>query len=161
MQPRHRRPRHDPINVTGDVTADIFTRELEGFSGAVDHLVTSDDPSYDGLPVDGLDLNVATGTGATSSSPSLDGFTITEGGLFALTAGPALVDKYFVRLAVPADLPGVRHRVRRPLAPGGSRRCARQPVRRYRWAWRHVPGRDLRHDAGVDDPSTISAVTSS
>ena len=33
----------DTINVTGDVTEDIVTRELEGVSGAVDHLVTSDD----------------------------------------------------------------------------------------------------------------------
>ena len=32
----------DTINVTGDVTEDIVTRELEGLSGAVDHLVTSD-----------------------------------------------------------------------------------------------------------------------
>ena len=46
----------DTINVTGDVTEDIVTRELEGVSGAVDHLVTSDDPLYDGLPVDGLRL---------------------------------------------------------------------------------------------------------
>ena len=52
----------DSINVTGDVTDDIVTRELEGISGAVDHLVRSDDPFYDGLPVDGIDFNVATGT---------------------------------------------------------------------------------------------------
>ena len=38
-----------------------MTRELEGLSGAVDHLVTSpSDPRYDGLPVDGIDYNVAT-----------------------------------------------------------------------------------------------------
>ena len=44
----------DAINVTGDVTADIVTRELEGLSGAVDHLVTSPgDIGYDGLPTDG------------------------------------------------------------------------------------------------------------
>ena len=29
----------DTINVTGDVTEDIVTRELEGVAGAVDHLV--------------------------------------------------------------------------------------------------------------------------
>ncbi len=51
----------DTINVTGDVTEDIVTRELEGISGAIDHLVTSDDIGYDGLPVDGIETNVATG----------------------------------------------------------------------------------------------------
>src|SRR4051795_12724856 len=40
----------DAINVTGDVSTDIVTRELEGASGAVDHLVRSaGDPQYDGL----------------------------------------------------------------------------------------------------------------
>ncbi|GGO80245.1 hypothetical protein GCM10011348_16530 [Marinobacterium nitratireducens] len=50
----------DTINVTGDVTEDIITRELEGVSGAVDHLVTSDDVLYNGLVVDGFDYNVST-----------------------------------------------------------------------------------------------------
>jgi len=50
----------DTINVGGDVTEDIVTRELEGVSGAVDHLVTSDDFLYNGLVIDGLDYNVAT-----------------------------------------------------------------------------------------------------
>ena len=45
----------DMISVTGDVTADIVTRELEGLSGAVDHIVTSPtDPGYDGLTADGV-----------------------------------------------------------------------------------------------------------
>src|SRR6185503_4695459 len=34
----------DTINVTGDVVEDIIVRELEGLSGAVNHLVTSADP---------------------------------------------------------------------------------------------------------------------
>ncbi|MEE4314510.1 MAG: Calx-beta domain-containing protein [Desulfofustis sp.] len=49
----------DTINVGGDVVEDIITRELEGVSGAVDHLVNSDDPLYSGLVVDGFDYNVA------------------------------------------------------------------------------------------------------
>ncbi|WP_203230655.1 calcium-binding protein [Agromyces humi] len=54
----------DLISVTGDVTADIVTRELEGLSGAVDHIVTApNDPGYDGLPTDGVPYNVATGEG--------------------------------------------------------------------------------------------------
>jgi Ca2+-binding RTX toxin-like protein len=51
----------DMISVTGDVTADIVTRELEGLSGAVDHIVTSPtDPGYDGLTADGVPYNLAT-----------------------------------------------------------------------------------------------------
>ncbi len=50
----------DQISVAGDVTADIVTRELEGISGAVDHIVRSDDPRYDGIVVDGVPYNLAT-----------------------------------------------------------------------------------------------------
>ncbi|MGU3646985.1 hypothetical protein ACLBXX_18660 [Microbacterium sp. C23T] len=50
----------DQISVAGDVTADIVTRELEGISGAVDHIVLSDDPRYDGIVVDGVPYNLAT-----------------------------------------------------------------------------------------------------
>jgi len=50
----------DVINVGGDVTEDIVTRELEGASGTVNHLVRSEgDVLYDGLVVDGFDYNVA------------------------------------------------------------------------------------------------------
>ena len=49
----------DTINVGGDVVEDIITREIEGVSGAVDHLVTSLDSLYNGLVVDGFDYNVA------------------------------------------------------------------------------------------------------
>ena len=51
----------DTINVTGDVTKDIVTRELEGVSGTVDHrLMSLLDRFYDGLAVDGIDYNLAT-----------------------------------------------------------------------------------------------------
>ena len=50
----------DTINIAGDVTEDIVTRELEGVSGTVNHKVTSGDALYDGLIVDGFDYNVAT-----------------------------------------------------------------------------------------------------
>ena len=49
----------DVINVGGDVTEDIVTRELEGATGTVDHLVRSGDALYDGLVIDGFDYNVA------------------------------------------------------------------------------------------------------
>ncbi|KKK48748.1 hypothetical protein LCGC14_3142010, partial [marine sediment metagenome] len=69
----------DTINVTGDVTADIVTRELEGASGAIDHLVTSDDVRYDGLAVDGLDYNVATSeAGLVVITETGSGTTVSE-----------------------------------------------------------------------------------
>jgi hypothetical protein len=49
----------DVINVGGDVTEDIVTRELEGATGTVDHLVRSSDVLYDGVVIDGFDYNVA------------------------------------------------------------------------------------------------------
>jgi hypothetical protein len=86
----------DTINVTGDVTEDIVTRELEGVSGTIDHRLSSAiDAAYDGLPVDGLDYNLATsdigqviigdegpeGTsvreGGSVSVPSFDFYSIT------------------------------------------------------------------------------------
>jgi hypothetical protein len=83
----------DTINVAGDVTEDIVTRELEGVSGAVDHLVRSDDIFYDGLVIDGLDYNVTKdGEGLVVIDEGLDGFT-------AIREGSDPVDSYFVRLA--------------------------------------------------------------
>jgi hypothetical protein len=86
----------DAINVTGDVTEDIVTRELEGVSGAVDHLVTSEgDPLYDGLVVDGFDYHVATPEEGIVMIRESAGFTaVREGG------GSTALDNYFVRLAV-------------------------------------------------------------
>ena len=83
----------DTINVTGDVVEDIVTREIEGVSGAVDHLVTSDDPLYNGLIVDGFDYNVATADEGIVVITESDGFTAVREG------GPTPVDSYTVRLA--------------------------------------------------------------
>ncbi len=83
----------DVINVTGDVVEDIIVRELEGASGNVNHRATSGDPDYDGLPIDGIDLNVATG--------HLGNVVITETGGFTSVreGGPVDADRYMVRLA--------------------------------------------------------------
>ncbi|MEL6550929.1 MAG: hypothetical protein AAFQ54_11870 [Pseudomonadota bacterium] len=84
----------DTINVTGDVTEDIVTRELEGAAGAVNHLVSSDDVAYDGLLVDGFDYNVATEEDGLVVIEESGGFTsIFEGGEAFAT------DSYTVRLA--------------------------------------------------------------
>jgi hypothetical protein len=68
-------------------------RELEGLSGAVNHLVSSGDPLYDGVVVDGVDLNVSTPRSGNVIVTETDGFTAVREG------GPVEIDKYFVRLA--------------------------------------------------------------
>ena len=51
------------------MTEDVVVRELEGVRGAVTHLVSpAGDPLYDGVVVDGIDLNVATPTSVASIS---------------------------------------------------------------------------------------------
>jgi hypothetical protein len=90
----------DTINVTGDVTEDIVTRELEGISGSVDHWVMSDDPGYDGLPVDGIELNLATPDAGQIIISETDGFTaVREEGLPGLFGTTRTVDRYSVKLA--------------------------------------------------------------
>jgi hypothetical protein len=89
----------DTINVTGDVTEDIVTRELEGAMGAVDHLVTSDDLSYEGVLVDGFNYNVATAEEGIVIIHESGGFTAVREG------GPVTIDSYTVKLAV-QPLPG-------------------------------------------------------
>ncbi|HET9217470.1 MAG TPA: Calx-beta domain-containing protein, partial [Terriglobia bacterium] len=81
------------INVAGDVVETIVTRELEGASGAVDHLVSSSDPLYDGLAAEGFDYNVATATTGNVVITETSGFTAVREG------GPVSVDSYMVRLA--------------------------------------------------------------
>jgi Ca2+-binding RTX toxin-like protein len=93
----------DSINVTGDVTEDIVTRELEGVSGTIDHRVTSLlDRDYDGLPVDGLDYNLATPDSGQViiDDEGEEGTSVREGGS---TSVPE-IDWYSIHLA--AD-PGV------------------------------------------------------
>jgi len=88
----------DTINVTGDVTEDIVTRELEGVSGTIDHRVSSDlDVLYDGLPVDGLDYNLATPfSGQVIIADEGDeGTSVREGG--SLSVGS--IDWYSIQLA--------------------------------------------------------------
>ena len=90
----------DTINVTGDVTEDIVTNELEGLSGSVDHWVTSEDGDYDGLPVDGIELNVATPDAGQIIISETDGFTaVREEGLPGLFGTTPTVDRYSVKLA--------------------------------------------------------------
>jgi len=86
----------DTINVAGDVTEDIVTRELEGVSGTVNHRLTSADIQYNGLVVDGFDYNVA--------SPTEGAVVITQSGGFTAVRestgnGIEAFDSYTVELA--------------------------------------------------------------
>src|SRR6185503_13572715 len=92
----------DTINVTGDVTEDIVTRELEGLSGTIDHRTTSADPLYNGLPSDGIDYNLATpDTGVVVIEETAAGTTIREGGSLAVPK----IDSYAVYLAADPTVP--------------------------------------------------------
>ncbi len=82
----------DAISVAGDVTTDIVTRELEGISGAVDHIVTSDDPRYDGIVVDGVPYNLATpDTGVVVIKEQGTSTSVREG----TTSGPITEIAYY------------------------------------------------------------------
>ena len=87
----------DSINVAGDVVEDIVVRELEGASGAVDHLVTSTgDLAFDGLIAPGLDVHVAGVNEGIVVIDETDGLTaVREGG----TGGVPTIDSYGVRLS--------------------------------------------------------------
>ena len=84
----------DTINVTGDVTADILVKDLEGLHGSIDHIVTSGDPLYDGVAVDGINVNVATPTSGNVIITETGGFTTVREGDTGLR-----IDRYDVRLA--------------------------------------------------------------
>jgi len=49
----------DTFNIMGDVTGTIISNDLIGRSGVINHKVESQDPSYDHIGADGIDLNVA------------------------------------------------------------------------------------------------------
>src|SRR5262249_48489378 len=80
------------INGTRGAGEDIVTKELEGISGPIDPRVTSLDgslnvldPLYNGLPVDGLDYNLATpDTGVVVIQESGAGTSVREGGSIAI-----------------------------------------------------------------------------
>jgi hypothetical protein len=101
----------DTINVTGAGVEDIVTRELEGASGSVDHLVSSSTRS-----TAVLSSTVSTTTSprrrqAMWSSPT-GGFTAVREG------GPVTIDSYMVRLAVAPTAP-VMSPSRQRVRPGG------------------------------------------
>jgi len=76
----------DSFNVAGDVTGDVFSRDIEGTSGTINHDVRSLDTDYDGKSVPGIDVTVARGNQGQviidESGGISDGFTdVREGGI--------------------------------------------------------------------------------
>ena len=139
----------DTINVTGDVVEDIVTRELEGLSGTIDHRVTSPlDPLYNGLPVDGLDYNLATpDVGVVVIEESGAGTSVREGGSVAV----GVIDYYDVYLSHAPTATRLRDRVGRALAARGGDEHVRQPG-----AAAERPG---RHDLALHRHGRRSAPT--
>ena len=87
----------DTINVASSVTSDIAVGAVEAASGAVNHLVVSDDVGYGGLPAAGVDAVVRNPSVVVITQT--DGTTaVGEGGI--LVGGIVVsVDRLLVRLA--------------------------------------------------------------
>ncbi|HEY3484536.1 MAG TPA: hypothetical protein VGK49_04085, partial [Ilumatobacteraceae bacterium] len=114
---------NDVINVAGDVTGDVFSRDIEGTSGTVNHGVSSDDQDYNGALAEGIDLSVARGGQGMVIIEESAGFSaVYEGGCFLfglndpcpIPPGPVgatpvpSIDSYTVALAVKPNCgPGV------------------------------------------------------
>jgi Ca2+-binding RTX toxin-like protein len=82
---------NDTINVAGDVAGDVVSIDEDGTSGVIGHRMRSQDPAYDGLAVDGIDVSIAGPSRGAVIITESDGFTAVREG------GPA--DSYSVRLA--------------------------------------------------------------
>jgi hypothetical protein len=92
---------NDTINVAGDVAGDVVSRNIEGTSGTINHLVKSADAIYNGLLADGIDLSVARPNQGQVIVEETGGFTqVRELGCVSLT-GTCIraLDSYNIRLA--------------------------------------------------------------
>ena len=91
----------DTIDVGGDVSAEIIALSVEGRSGIVNHAVSSDDPAYNGVFAEGLQLNVADAdTGAVIITESGD-TAVTENDNNG-TIDSDEEDSYNIKLSIPA-----------------------------------------------------------
>ncbi|HEV8460189.1 MAG TPA: Calx-beta domain-containing protein [Gaiellaceae bacterium] len=72
---------NDTLDVAGDVTGDVFSLDIEGTSGTVNHQVMSGDPAYNGLVAPGVDLSVARpGQGTVVITETNGGTAVYENG---------------------------------------------------------------------------------
>ncbi|MGD9713188.1 MAG: beta strand repeat-containing protein, partial [Thermomicrobiales bacterium] len=83
----------DIINVGGDVIGTVFAQDVEGSSGAINHLVTSGDVRYNGMVISGIDLSVA--------RPNQGVVIINDGGFTEVTEGAGFTS-YTVALQHPS-----------------------------------------------------------
>src|SRR6185503_6596702 len=93
---------NDTINVAGDVAGDVVSRNIEGTSGTINHLVRSLDQIYNGLLADGIDLSVARPNQGQVVIEETDGFSaVREGGCISLSDTTCLhaIDSYNIHLA--------------------------------------------------------------
>jgi Ca2+-binding RTX toxin-like protein len=87
----------DTFDVGGDVTSPIIALSIEGESGFINHSLSSDDPDYDGIFAEGVQLNIAGATtGTVVVTPSGGSSVAVENG------GADETDTYTLRLAVAA-----------------------------------------------------------
>ena len=88
----------DSFNVAGDVVEDIVTRDIDGESGSMAHRALSDDFDYDAIPIEGVDVRVATTEiGKVIITETGGGTGVSENG--APVAGSTNIDSYSVKLA--------------------------------------------------------------
>src|SRR4029077_12808140 len=77
---------NDTINVAGDVAGDVVSRNIEGTSGTINHIVKSADAMYNGLLADAIDRAVPRPSQGQVIAEETAGFSaIREGGCFSLT----------------------------------------------------------------------------
>ncbi len=91
----------DTFNATGDVTAEIISRDLEGRSGIIEHQVSADTEigppvGYDNLLAPGIDLNIA---GAPGTSASGNVVIEESAGFTRVSEEGATIDYYDIYLA--------------------------------------------------------------
>ena len=85
----------DVVNVGGDVIGAVYAQDVEGSSGAINHLVTSADLRFNGMVINGIDLSVARSTQGAVIIKETAGFTEVREG--------SVVDSYTVELAEVPD----------------------------------------------------------
>jgi hypothetical protein len=87
----------DTFNVSGNVTANVISQDLNGVSGVINHGAVSPDTEYDKLLVDGLRLTIADERHGKVVIDESDGRT-------ELVEDDGSVDVYEVSLAVPITM---------------------------------------------------------
>ncbi len=94
---------HSTFNVAGDVTGQIVALNPNGTSAAINHMVTSNDPSYNGIFAPGLPFSVANGnTGQVQLGVPSGGLTLLQ----PANGGAPAITSYTLSLGVTPPAPG-------------------------------------------------------